>query len=135
MSDHFEKAKDAILKRAAENGGPTTGDLLDAIIATNEDLDANHSETLVLLAEHVKEDKARAAHLAEELATYQKRQADECAEKHRGMVKAEVAEVKQSPRRYTRADLITNFWWLVGGIALVAIVSGITGQIVKLIFR
>jgi hypothetical protein len=39
MTDHFEKAKDKILKEARANGGVTTDHLLDALIATNEDLD------------------------------------------------------------------------------------------------
>lgn len=39
MPDNFEKAKDKILKEARVNGGVTTDHLLDALIATNEDLD------------------------------------------------------------------------------------------------
>jgi len=37
--------------------------------------------------------------------------------------------------RYTKEKLVANFWWIVGGIFLVAIVSGLTDQVVKLIFQ
>lgn len=44
MTDHFEKAKDRILKEARANGGVTVDHLFDALIATNDDLDEKLSE-------------------------------------------------------------------------------------------
>lgn len=70
MSDHFEKVKTEILKRAAENGGPTSRDLLEALEATNEDNDEahvhivatqdnDHRDTLDLFDKHFAESNLR----------------------------------------------------------------------------
>ena len=49
MSDNFERVKTEILKRSLENGGVTTGDLLEAIEATNTDNDEAHDDIIVTL--------------------------------------------------------------------------------------
>lgn len=46
MSDHFEKAKDDILKRTVGNGGPTPLDLLDALQGLADDMDDKHTENV-----------------------------------------------------------------------------------------
>lgn len=62
MADNFEKAKDAILKRTAGNGGPKPLDLLDALQGLADDTDetavklaikveAQHKESLDAIAE------------------------------------------------------------------------------------
>jgi hypothetical protein len=64
MSDHFERAKDDILLRTNENGGPTPKDLLIAMQALGTDVDeavggleralkANHVETKQLAARNL----------------------------------------------------------------------------------
>ncbi len=78
MTDHFEKVKSEILRRTAKNGGPTPGDLLDALEATNEDFDNGLGAVSLLLSNHVKEDKNRA-----------KAQADMCTETHRKLITEE----------------------------------------------
>jgi hypothetical protein len=50
--DHFEKAMQGIAIRSAENGGPTIKDVLDAIIATNDDAEERHIETVGALNDH-----------------------------------------------------------------------------------
>jgi len=180
MSDHFEKVKSEILRRAAKNGGPTSGDLLDALEATNEDFDNGLGAVSLLLSTHIKEDKARA-----------KAQAEECSERHRKLINeefshqhaadevgnaemhaaliaeaAEKAAIKAAalvadtakkaaavrvgaaedaavvltdaadaaPKRFTREQLVANFWLLVGLLVLTGIVGGVADQIIKLIF-
>lgn len=77
MTDHFEQAKDDILKHARANGGVTPDDLLDALIATNKDLDEKlemqrkeavtkhdetktwHQEVSGMVAQHIEESKER----------------------------------------------------------------------------
>ena len=65
MPDHFEKAKDDILRRTAGNGGPSTVDLLTALGALALDMDeaigesdkaakARHDESTRAMREHIK---------------------------------------------------------------------------------
>lgn len=49
MSDHFEKAVQAIATRSAENGGPTITDVLTALVAENDDAEDRHKETRIAL--------------------------------------------------------------------------------------
>jgi hypothetical protein len=53
MSDHFEKAKDDILARTADNGGPSPYDLLLAIEATNTDNDEDHKTIIKKIDDHL----------------------------------------------------------------------------------
>lgn len=66
MSDHFEKAKDDILKRTAGNGGPSNLDLLEALQALALDDDEKHEETTstILLV------SAKTAKVADDLAIH-----------------------------------------------------------------
>jgi|GEM_PF-5413392 len=84
MTDHFERAQQRILKEAKNNGGVTTDHLLDALIATNEDLDDKleaqhqefvnkHEETRLwhesikeLVEEHIKESSELERRIAKE---------------------------------------------------------------------
>jgi len=173
MSDHFERVKSEILRRTAENGGPTPGDLLDALEATNDDFDNGLSGVTLLLSEHVKEDKARA-----------KIQADVCAATHRVLINEEfthqhaadaidsaetraalveqaavraanlVAETAkkaagvrvhaaedaavvlvdaaaEAPKRFTKEQIVANFWYLVALLAISGIVSGLFDRLFK----
>jgi len=100
MTDHFEQVKSEILRRTAENGGPTPGDLLDALEATNEDFDNGLGAVTLLLSEHVKEDKARA-----------KAQADMCAATHRKLINEEFTHqhaTDEADDATTRAVLVTE---------------------------
>lgn len=91
MSDYFEQAKDEILLRAEENGGPTTHDLLILLSAKARDDDAQHAEAMDAIRKH-----------GELLATH-------CAEEERRLGKLEAwknehcvmhdSMVSQSPRR------------------------------------
>lgn len=165
MSDHFERVKSEILQRTAKNGGPTSGDLLKALEATNEDFDEGLGAVTLLLSEHVKEDKARA-----------KAQATVCAETHRKLITEEfthqhatdasdnattraalveqaavraaslVAETAKkaagvrvhaaedaavvltdaasaAPKRFTKEQIVANFWYLVALLALGGIIN------------
>lgn len=49
MSDNFERLKTDILRRTADDGGPTALDLLNAIEATNDDNDADHAVIMARL--------------------------------------------------------------------------------------
>lgn len=168
MSDHFEKVKSEILRRTAKNGGPTNLDMLDAIEATNEDLDVGLGAVTLLLSKHVEADKARA-----------KMQADTCAETHRKLITTEftrqhatdevdnaetraalveqaairaanlVAETAKkaagvrvhaaedaatvltdaasaAPKRFTKEQIVANFWYLVALLALGGIINRLT---------
>lgn len=66
MTDEFEKAVQRILKESAANGGPTNEHILSALIATNDDLDAQHAETKAwheevtsIVATHIEEANTR----------------------------------------------------------------------------
>lgn len=184
MSDHFELAMQDIALRKAANGGPKLDDVLMALVATNEDLDINHGETLKLLDDHIKGDKARVKEEANNLAAWQKAQAAACAEQHRIVISEEfshhgsddvadraelvaatakaaateaarlVAEAAKAaagvrvhaaedaatvltdaaeaaPKRFTREQLVANFWILVGLLA----VGGVVNGLIDLIFN
>lgn len=64
MPDHFEKAKDDILRRTADNGGPSTVDLLTAMGALALDMDETiaasdkaarerHDESTLAMKKHI----------------------------------------------------------------------------------
>ena len=76
MTDHFEKAKDKILKDARTNGGVTSEHLLDAIGALAEDQDLQHGESMdaikknrTMVLEHFVEAKERDDRIAKLEAT------------------------------------------------------------------
>lgn len=100
MSDHFEKVKSEILRRTANNGGPTTLDLLDAIEASNADFDDGLGRVGKVLSDHVKDDKLRA-----------KTQAGECSERHRKLISGEPISDRKSydvDTAAARAALVTE---------------------------
>jgi len=59
MADHFEKAKDDILRRTAENGGPKPLDLLEALQGLADDMDEKHDEVVGIVNKHLKEASVR----------------------------------------------------------------------------
>jgi hypothetical protein len=173
MSDHFEKVKSEILRRTAKNGGPTTGDLLEAIEGSNEDFDDGINAVTLLLADHVKEDKARAkaqsamcaethrklineeftsqhasdrvddattrAELVEQAAVRAANLVAETAKKAAG-VRVHAAEdaatvlvdaASEAPKRFTKEQIVANFWYLVALLAISGIVSGLFDRLMK----
>lgn len=98
VTDHFEQAKDEILKQAKANGGVTIDHLLDALIATNLDLDekleaqraeavekhketkAWHDEVTAMVKEHLVEANLRDERL-DGLERWRKEQATHCDER------------------------------------------------------
>lgn len=188
MSDHFEKAMQGIALRSKENGGARLDDLLKAIVATNEDLDAHHEETLSLFDKQVERYRQRAGVLAAE-----------CRERHRllfadgGRVSSESAAVDHAalvadaaemaankvaaqvesaareaasareasakeaasarvdaaktaaavlvgaaddaPKKFTRDQLVSNFWLLVGLLIMTGVIGGVADQLIKFIFN
>lgn len=98
MTDHFEQAKDEILRKARANGGVTADHLLEALIATNEDLDekleaqrmeavakhaetkAWHDEVMVLVKEHLVEANLRDERI-DGLERWREEQATHCEER------------------------------------------------------
>jgi hypothetical protein len=53
VSDHFEEVKTRILLDSAENGGPTTRDLVDLIAASHSDNAAEHTVIVASLDAHI----------------------------------------------------------------------------------
>ena len=127
VTDHFEKAKDRILKEARANGGVTTDHLLDALIATNEDLDekleeqvkvakAKHNETrtwhegvTALVEEHIEEAAIRDERieaLERVSMTCDERVQNYVSNSHKAYHEAYVAGLKRS-----RGKVV----WLIGG--------------------
>lgn len=155
MSDHFEQKMQEIALRTVANGGPQIPDVLSALVATNEDfddsrkavdkkLDLNHTETLTLLEEHIKSDDERAKDIAGNLAEWQKNQALRCVEEHRKLLERkprrstdpnrldytiaandDPPETLERRRKYTREQLVANFWILVGLLMVSGIVNGL----------
>ena len=149
MTDHFEEAKDKILKEARLNGGVTSDHLLDALIATNEDLDEKleaqrleavtkhketrqwHEDVLFVVEEHVKEAATRDERLdslegwrivTEENCEGRIRQL--CAEEHSKVHKAYVDTLDTK----SFAQILTGWSWLKKGLAI-AVIATITGVI------
>lgn len=92
MTDHFEQAQQKILREARENGGVTSDHLLDALIATNEDLDDQHAQTKEwhteisqMVAAHIKEAETRDFRLTK-LEAYNEETARTCAERVRALI-------------------------------------------------
>jgi hemerythrin len=54
-ADHFEKAKDDILRRTAANGGPKPLDILEALQGLADDMDEKHDEVVGIVNKHLKE--------------------------------------------------------------------------------
>ena len=175
MSDHFERVKSEILRRSAKNGGPTSGDLLDALEATNEDFDNSLGVVSKLLSDHVKEDKLRAKVKADTCAeTHRKLITDEFTHQHatdevddatmhaaliadaadKAAIKAAslVAETAKkvagvrvhaaeeaavvltdaaeaAPKRFTKEQIVANFWYFVALLAISGIISGLFGRL------
>ena len=92
MTDSFERAMADIAIKSAKNGGPTNSDILTALQATNEDLDATtaalsakveethketkawHESVKVMVAAHIEESKVRDRRIADlELAEEDRR--------------------------------------------------------------
>ena len=187
MSDHFEKAMQGIVLHSKENGGAGIDDLLKAIVATNEDLDDNHAETLGMLDKQVEGYRQRAGVLAAEcqerhrlLSTDEHRaESDAVAVDHAALIAdaAELAASKvaaqvdaaarsaaairvdaakeaavvrvdaakdaavvltdaadEAPKKFTRDQIVANFWILVGLLILTGVIGGIADQLIKLIF-
>lgn len=98
MTDHFEQAKDEILRQARTNGGVTIDHLFNALIATNEDLDeklaeqrdiaaakhaetkAWHDEVVTLVKDHLIEANLRDERL-DGLERWREEQATHCEER------------------------------------------------------
>jgi hypothetical protein len=95
MTDHFEKATQRILREARANGGVTTDHILDALIATNEDLDAQHKETsgwhqtvTEMVEDHIEEAKVRDDRL-KKLEDWQHTSMTTCEERVRHLAREE----------------------------------------------
>lgn len=103
MTDNAEsKVREWAQKK---NGDPlTVKDVVDLVLAVDADSDERHEETLELLAQHVKDDKARAAVIADELTQWRALQAEECANRHRVLFTEEMLELPRLIRRPHRAS-------------------------------
>ena len=88
MTDYFEKAKDEILKDARTNGGVTPSHLLDALIATNEDLDVQHEQTIQLL-DVAKQERQVLCHKVSDLELWQHDTQTTCAERVKKLISEE----------------------------------------------
>ena len=53
MSDHFEEVKTRILSESADNGGPSSRDLVDLIAASHADNANEHTKIVASLDKHI----------------------------------------------------------------------------------
>lgn len=97
MADHFEKAKDEILKRTAGNGGPQPLDILTALGALADDQDEQHAESMEevrknrsLLGTHVAEATVRDERITV-LEEWRHEQVATCEDRVRRLIKDEHA--------------------------------------------
>ena len=143
MSDHFEQVKTDILKRTAENGGPTPLDLLNAIEATNTDNDEDHKVIIATLAKHICDDKERAVLLATNLTEWRKQQAEECAQRPGECLQQQQAllaeELQARPLGVVNGemtDLLTSWkrlkWFII--VVVAALVVMLADQLGNFIF-
>lgn len=148
MTDHFEKAVQQILKEAKDNGGVTTDHLLNALVATNDDLDAQHdqtkkwhSEVRLLLETHFEEAEVRDERLSK-LEAYREDTERNCAARikqlwkneHEPLHEAHVKEMhKLDEEAYDIKKVYRMLKWalvvLGGGVLLI-----LADQIGNLIF-
>ncbi|HAM57216.1 MAG TPA: hypothetical protein DCQ64_18140 [Candidatus Rokubacteria bacterium] len=153
--DAFESAVRRVVRE--KNGGSIDASLFwDIVEALDRDLGrsdrasrARHDETIRLLSEHVADDKAERKTVAAELTGWQTTQAKRCAEEHRklfargprrqsdpadvdfGLGNETRAEAKTARQKFSREQIVANFWILVALLALSGVVNGLIDALFK----